>query len=97
MGKPDHRVIGLRVAADEFVRFRDADYFLHSRHLFERSGIDLAFIAGDADGGALRSGHGVSPVPERFNFLANRANLLFGGLRAHDYKHEMTRISKSSV
>ncbi len=41
-------------------------------------------LSGDADGGALRSRHGVGAVPERFDFLANGADLFFGGLRLHD-------------
>jgi hypothetical protein len=48
---------------------------------------DFAFVAGDADGGALRAGHGVGAIAERFDFLADGADLLFGGLRLHDYEH----------
>jgi hypothetical protein len=29
----------------------------------------------------------VGAVSKRFDFLANSANLLFGGLRLHDYEH----------
>jgi hypothetical protein len=29
----------------------------------------------------------VGAVSERFDFLANGADLLFGGLRLHDYEH----------
>ena len=50
-------------------------------------GFDLALVAGDADGGALRAGHGVGAVSERFDFLADGADLLFGGLRLHDNEH----------
>src|SRR2546422_4836670 len=42
------RIVGLYVAADQFVRFRDLDYFLHTGHFVERSLFDLAFIASDA-------------------------------------------------
>src|SRR5208282_4104030 len=89
-GKLDDRAVGLGVAADQLVRLGDADDFLHSRHFFQRPGFDFALVAGNADGGALRAGHGVSTVSERFDFLANRAHLLFGGLRLHDYEHMCT-------
>jgi hypothetical protein len=37
-------------------------------------------------------------VAERFNLPANGADLLFGGLRLHDYEHwEIPRMTKSSV
>ena len=89
-GKLDDRVVGLGVAADKFVGLGDADDFLHARHFFERPGFDLALVAGDADGGALRAGHGVGAVSERFDFLADGADLLFGGLRSHDDQHMRT-------
>ena len=78
-------VVGLGVATDQLVGFGDADDFLHAGHFVQRPGFDLALIAGDADGGALRAGHGVGAVSKRFDFLANGAYLLFGGLRLHDY------------
>ncbi len=82
-GKSDDRVFLFDVAADQFVRLADADQFLHARHLVERAGLDLATISGDADGGALRARHGVGPVAQFLDLLANRADLLFGGLRLH--------------
>src|SRR5208282_5190188 len=86
-GKIDDSVVGLGVATHQFVGLRNFDDFLHARHLFQRAGLDFSLVAGDADGGALRSGHGVGAVSERFDFLANGAHLLFGGLRLHDYEH----------
>src|SRR5271157_4782932 len=93
--KLDDRVVGLGVPADQFVRFRDADNFLHARHFFERPGFDLTLVAGDADGGALRAGHGVGAVSESFDLLANGADLVFGGLRFHDDEHGKTPTTKS--
>ena len=87
IGKLDDGVVGLRVAADQFVGLGDANDFLHSGHFFERAGVDFALVAGDADGGALRAGDGVGAVSKRFDFLANGADLLFGGLRLHDDEH----------
>src|ERR1700674_5450665 len=85
--KFDDGVVGLGVATDQFVGFGDADDFLHAGHFFQCPGFDLALIASDADGGALRARHGVGAVSERFDLLANGADLLFGGLRLHDYQH----------
>ena len=82
--KVDDRVVLLDIAADQLVGLGDADDFLHARHFVERAGFDFALVAGDADGGALRSGHGVGAVSKRFDFLADGAHLLFGGLRLHD-------------
>ena len=72
------------VAADQFVRLADADEFLHARHLVQRAGLDFAAVSGDADGGALRARHGVGPVSQLLDLLANGAHLLFGGVRLHD-------------
>ncbi len=83
-GKADDRVVFFHVAADQFVGLRDLDDFLHARHFFERALFDLALVAGDADGGAVGSRHGVGAVAQLFDFLANGAHLLFGGLRLHD-------------
>ena len=79
----DDRVFLFDVAADQFVRLADADQFLHARHLVQRAGFDFATISGDADGGALRARHGVGPVAQFLDLLANGADLLFGGLRLH--------------
>jgi hypothetical protein len=40
----------------------------------------------------------VSAISKRFDFLANGADLLFRGLRLHDYEHmALPRTNKSSV
>src|SRR5208282_2947431 len=88
--KLNDRVVGLSVAADQFVGFGDADDFLHAGHFFERAGFDFTLVASNADGGALRPGHRVGAVSERFDLLADGADLLFGGLRLHDYEHGTT-------
>ena len=81
------RIIRFGIAADELVRLGDADNLLHSWHLIERAGIDLAFIARDPNGSALLPGDGMGAVSQRFDFLANSAHLLFGGLRLHHNQH----------
>ena len=83
-GKADDGVVFLNVAADQFVRLGDADDFLHARQFFQRARLDLALVAGNADGGALRAGDGVGAVAHRLDFLADRTHLLFGGVRLHD-------------
>src|SRR5579862_2361307 len=76
-------VFGLDVSADQFVGLADADEFLHPRHFVQGAGFDFAAVSRDADGGALRTRHGVSPVSQFFNLAANGADLLLGGLRLH--------------
>ena len=82
-GKSDDRVFLFDVAADQFVGLADADEFLHARHLVQRARFDFATVSRDADGGALRARHGVGPVAQFLDLLANRADLLFRGLRLH--------------
>ena len=82
-GESDDRVFRLDVAADQFVGFADADEFLHARHFVQRAGFNFTAIPGDADGGALRPGHGMGAVAQLLDFLANRAYLLFRGVRLH--------------
>ena len=86
-GKADDRVFFLHVAADQLVGLADPDDFLHARHLVESAGFDLRLVAGDADGGALRTRHGMSAIAECLDFFAYRAYLLLGGVRLHDDKH----------
>ena len=52
----DDGVLFLHVAAGKFVGLGDADDFGHAGELFEVAAVDFALVAGDADGGALRSG-----------------------------------------
>src|SRR5579872_3548790 len=89
-GKANDSVFFLHIAADELVGLGDLDDFLHARHFFERALLDFALVAGDADGGARRAGHGVRAVSELFDFFANGADLLFSGLRLHDNKHDFS-------
>ena len=42
-------------------------------------------VAGNADGSTLRARHGMGAISQRLDLLANRAYLLFGGVRLHDY------------
>ncbi len=89
-GKGDDRVVLLDVAANQFVGLRNADDFLHARHFFERAVFEFALVAGDADGGAGGSGHGMRPEAEGFDFLANGADLIFSRVRLHDDEHNFT-------
>ena len=84
-GKSNDSVLFLNVAADQLVRFRDADDFLHARHFFQRAGLDFALISGDANRSPLRSGNGVSAVAERLDFLADGAHLRFRSVRLHNH------------
>ena len=79
----DDRVFLFDVAADQFVGLADADQFLHSWHFVQSAGFDFAAISGDSDGGALCPRHGVGPVTQLLDLLANRAYLLLRGLRLH--------------
>ena len=87
VGKLKDRVVGLGIAADQLIGLGNADHFLHARQIVERALIDFALIPGNADGGALRARDGMGAVSKRFDFLADRADLLFGGLRLHDDEH----------
>src|SRR5258708_4869323 len=77
-------VVLLNVAADQLIRLGDLDDFLHSRHFFERALLDFTLVAGDANGGALRTRHGMRTVSQLFDLLTNGAHLLFGSVRLHD-------------
>ena len=83
----DHRVFFFHIAADQLVRLRDLNDFLHARHFFKRALFDFALVAGNANGGAGCARHGMRAIAELFDFLADGADLVFAGLRLHDYKH----------
>ena len=65
----------LDVAADQLVRFADADEFLHAWHFFERARLYFPAVASNADGRALRARHGMGAVSQALDFLANRPHL----------------------
>jgi hypothetical protein len=52
--------------------------------------VDLALVAGDADGGALRAGQRMRAQAQAFNLVAYRRDLFFGRVRFHDYEHGKT-------
>ena len=83
-GKRDDGVFFLYVAADELVGLGDADDFGDAGELFEVALVDLALIAGDADGGALGAGHGVRAKTELFDVFADGLDLLRRSLGLHD-------------
>src|SRR5438046_716418 len=76
------------VAADELVRLADGDAFANAGHGFEDAEINGAFVAGDSDGRANRSGDGVRLEAQAFNALADGAYLFFSSVRLHNDKHE---------
>ncbi len=61
--KADDGVFFFYVAAGQFVGFRDADDFRDTGERFKVAAVDFALVAGDADGGALRSGKGMGRKP----------------------------------
>src|SRR5579859_4553247 len=76
-------VILLYIAAHQLVGLADGNDFLHAGHLIQAN-FHHALVAGDADGGALRSGNAVRPQPVSLDFFTYGAHLLFSGLRLHD-------------
>src|SRR5262249_41941800 len=89
-GEGDDCIFFFEVAADELVRLADPDEFLPSGLSSQRPRLHFALVARDAHRRALSSGHGVRPISERFNLLADRAHLLFGGVRLHHDQHAFT-------
>ena len=82
-GEADDGVFFFNVAAGKFVGLGDADHFGDAGQLFNVAAVDFALVAGDADGGALRAGHGVGAKTQSFNMLADRLDLFRSGLRLH--------------
>lgn len=75
------------VAGNEFVRLGDGDAVDDAGHGFENAEVDGAGVAGDADGGASNAGDGMRFEAERFDFVANGADLCVGGVGLHDDEH----------
>src|SRR5207253_10548965 len=92
--KANDGVFFFDVAADQLVRLRYPDDFLHARHIVQRALLDFALVARDADRGAGSSGHGVRPVSERLDSLTDGAYLLFRGMRLHHDQHDPTSNSR---
>ncbi len=86
-GEANDRVFFFHVAAGEFVGFGDADDFLDAGERFEISAIDLALIAGDANGGALGAGKGMGTETQLDNVIADGLDLFRRSLRFHDNQH----------
>jgi hypothetical protein len=64
--------------------------------LFEIALVDLALVAGDANGGAARAGHGMWAEAELFNVFADGGDLLRCGLGLHDDEHGETLLRSDS-
>ncbi len=94
-GKADDGVFFFHVAAGEFVGFGDADDFRNAGERFQVAAVDLALIAGDADGGALGSGKGMGTETQLHNVVADRLDLFRRSLRFHDNQHDYQRFSSS--
>src|ERR1022692_2975788 len=88
-GSPNlhHSVVGFHLAADQFVRFRNADRFGDSREILELHRLDRSGIAGDSDGGTRGARHHVRPGAQRFHARANRGDIFFSRGGAHDNQH----------
>ena len=83
-GEADDGVFFLDVAAGELVGLGDADDFGDAGELFDVAAVDFALVAGDADGGALRAGQGMSAEAQLFDMVADGLDLFRRGLRLHD-------------
>ena len=86
-GKRNDGVLLLYIAADQLVGLRDPDHFCDAGELFQVALIDSATVAGDADGGALRAGHGMGAKAQQLNLLADGLDFFRRGLRFHDHEH----------
>src|SRR5208283_2909239 len=86
-GNFDDGVLFFDVAGDEFVGLGDGDTFDDAGHGFENAEVDDTGISGDADGGAAGAGHGMSFEAERFDAVADGADLVVGGVGLHDNEH----------
>ena len=86
-GNANDGVFFLDVAGDKLVGLGDGDALNDAGHGFEDPEIDFAGIAGDTDGGAASAGDGMGFKAERFDAVANVANLFVGGMRLHDNQH----------
>jgi len=86
-GDFDDGVFFLDVAGDEFIGLGDGNTFDDAGHGFENAKIDDAGIARDADGGAAGAGHGMGFETERFDAIADGADLVVGGVGLHDNEH----------
>ena len=86
-GDAQNGVFFLGVAANQLVRLADRNAFHNAGKGFQNAKIDLALIAGDADGGSQRTGNRVSFEAKAFDALADRPHLLLGGMRLHDDQH----------
>jgi hypothetical protein len=58
-GEGNDRVLLLYITTDQLVGLRDPDHLGHAGEILEIALIHGATVAGDADGGALRAGHGM--------------------------------------
>jgi len=86
-GNLDHRVVRLHLAADQLVRFRDADRLGHTHQVFKLCGVDRPGVAGNADRRPLRTRHHVRPESQALDFCANAGDIFRAGVGAHHNKH----------
>src|SRR5258708_25103457 len=86
-GNPQNAVFCFCVAADQLIRLANRDAFDHPRQRFEDAEVHSALVSCDPDRRANRSRDGMRLQAERFDPLADSADLLLGGMRLHDDKH----------
>jgi hypothetical protein len=91
-GNFDDGVVFFDVARDKFVGLGNGNAFDDAGHGFENAEVDGAGISSDADGSAAGSGHGVGFKSERFDAIANSADLFVGGVGLHDNEHGRPRF-----
>jgi hypothetical protein len=82
--KADDGVFFFDVAAGQLVGLADADDFGDAGELFDVAAVDFTLVAGDADGGALGSWHGMRAIAQLLDVVADGLDLFRRGLRLHD-------------
>ena len=80
-------VLGLHLARDELVGVGDGDDLQHAGQALEDGRLQRALVAGHADGGALRARDGMGLEAAGLDGLDDAADLLRGGVLAHDHEH----------
>ena len=88
--KPYDSVFFFHVPAGQLVGLRDTNHFRDPGERFEIAAIHFALIAGDADGGALRSRKRMSAEAQLFNVFTDRLDFLLRSLSLHDNQHNRT-------
>jgi hypothetical protein len=79
----NHRVLRPHLAADQFIRLRNANRLGHPLHRLELHRIHRLRIAGDADGRLLRAGHDVCAKSQAFDPFPHSIDIGLCRLRFH--------------